>query len=350
MRALLLSGMMLAAAGEAAAQIPRTADGHPDMQGVWSANIATMLQRPDDVKTLEVTPEEAKKLVEKFNTPDSDVYDPDFDVPGAKIYQLLEIDGKLRSSLLIEPPDGKLPTTALAKAAEARRSELRKLFYDNPEERADGERCVGSLADPPLTGFADLIPSQFIQTPSAIVVATEDIHGGRVIEMNGKPPPDAVRSRVGYSAGHWEGDTLVVVTDHFAADDPAGVQFRDDATLTRASRVMEWFKLVAPDKLLYRYTIEDPALYDRPWLAEVMLLRSNGRLYEYACHEGNYAIEHILLAARLGKQKPPPEEKDDKKDGKAGDAKLGDKKPADKKPAAKLTSAKAADVKAAGSN
>src|SRR5262249_9738975 len=153
---------------------------------------------------------------EKFNTPDGKVYDPDFDQPVAKIDKLLEIDGKLRSSLLIEPADGKLPVTALAKAAEARRSELRKLFYDNPEERADGERCVGSVGDPPLTAFVDLIPDQIIQTPSAIVIATEDVHGGRIIEMNGKPPPDAVRSRVGYSAGRWEGDMLVVVTDHFA--------------------------------------------------------------------------------------------------------------------------------------
>jgi hypothetical protein len=303
MRALLLCVFL--AAGEASAQIPRLADGHPDLEGVWSNNFATMLQRPEDVRTLVVTAEEAKKLIADFNKNDEKVYDPDFDAPNNRIDKLLEINGELRSSLLIEPADGHLPVTALAKAAEARRKELRKLFFDNPEERADGERCVGSVGDPPLVGFSDLIPSQIVETPAAIVIGTEDIHGGRIIDMTGTAPPDAVRSRVGYSAGHWDGDTLVVVTDHFAADDPAGVQFRDDAVVSRASRVIEQFRLISPDKLLYRYTIEDQALYDRPWLAEVVMLRSKDRLYEYACHEGNQALPHILMAARLGRQKPP---------------------------------------------
>lgn len=347
MRALILAGLIVAGGGAAAQtprEIPRATDGHPDLQGVWSANVATTLERPDDVKTLVVTPEQAKKLIADFNKNDEKVYDPDFDAPGAKIETLLEVNGELRSSLLIEPADGKLPLTALAKAVNARRDDLRKKNFDNPEERSPGERCVLGAGDPPLVFFADLIPSQIIQTPGAIAIGTEDTHGGRVVAMGGTAPPDAVRSRVGYSVGHWEGDTLVVVTDHFSADDPWGVQFRDAAMVSRASRVTEWITMISPDVIRYRFTIEDPALYSGPWLAEVVMKRSKDRLYEYACHEGNYAMAHILLAARLGKQKPPPEKTDDKdkKDAKA-DAKPGETKPAEKK----LAATKAVDVKAA---
>jgi hypothetical protein len=296
-------------AGAASAQTAgfnpeRTRDGRPDLQGFWSSNVATTLERPEGVTSLVVTPEKAGELVAKFNDPGEKVYDPDADQPLTKVSQLLEVRGELRSSLIIEPANGLLPLTALGKAVQTRAREAYRVGYDNPEERPLGERCVGGPGDPPALYYGDLIPSQIVQIPNAFVIATESQKPARIIDMTGRAPPDAIRTRDGYSAGRWEGDTLVVETDHLTSDDPVGVQFRDSAPVSRASRIVERFQLISVDELLYRFTIEDPALYAGPWIAEVVLKRGSGPIYEYGCHEGNYAMPHILLAGRLGRQKP----------------------------------------------
>ena len=122
--------------------------------------------------------------------------------------------------------------------------------------------------------------------------------------------PHPVFPRTGDSNGRWDGDTLVIETDHFAAIDPGGLLFRNAAPVSEGSRVFERLRMISPDTIAYQFTIEDPALYTAPWLAELTLKRTSGLFLDYACHEGNDAMVHILQAARLGKQKPP--KKDDK--------------------------------------
>lgn len=282
---------------------PRLADGHPDLQGVWSSHALTTLERPKGVTGLIVTDEAVmKRLIEEANAPEGEVRDPEDDLEITLGSSLLEIDGQFRSSLIVSPSDGKLPLTALAMTARKRRSELRLSGYDNPEERPVGERCIGGPGDPPALYQGDHYPNHIVQTHDGIIIATEGVHGGRLVDMTGRMPPEAVRSRDGYSAGRWDGDTLVVTTDHLVINDPGGVQSRDGAPVSGASRIIERFQLISPDEILYRFTIEDDALYAGPWMAETILRRGKGPVYEFACHEANYALSNVLLAARVNRQ------------------------------------------------
>ena len=307
MRAFIAGLALLAttpAAFAQAAAIPRTPDGRPDLQGFWAAAFITPMERPDGFDTLIVPPERVAEAVKKMTPEIGEVADPE-------IYfnpfptNLLEMDGAFRSSTIVEPADGKLPFTALAQAA------IRqfKFAFDNPEERPGQERCVDSLIHPPLQAISLLIPIQIVQTPNALALYSEDIDPGRVVTMNATPQPDAIRTRSGQSRGHWEGDTLVIETDHFAVEQPTGIDWRSSALITEDSRTIERFRALSVDSLLYQFTVEDPALYKKPWLAEFTLTRTTRPVWEYACHEGNHAFYGILGAARLGKQeekKPSP--------------------------------------------
>jgi hypothetical protein len=295
-------------------QPPRTSYGAPDLQGVWDADFITPLERPEDVTDLIVPQDKAAEVVAKLTEKLDGPYDPDADY--FPLDKLLSMHGELRSSWIVEPHDGRLPLTALAKAILARAEDETRARFDNPEERPASERCLSSLGHPPITAISLVIPSQIIQTPHAIVVMTEDTDGGRIVHMKSSAPPDAIRTRAGYSAGRWEGDTLVVETTHLAADDPVGVLFREAIMVSEASRITERFSLLSDTELLYQFTVTDPALYDRPWLGEYLMKRLDDKLYEYACHEGNRGMENILIAARLGKQKPPVKKPDKKPDQK----------------------------------
>jgi hypothetical protein len=320
----LLSAWVAAAllAMPAHAHAQQQAMAHPDLSGVWDADFITPLQRPDDVADLIVPADKAPAVVKKLSELPPGPFDPDVDYFFPD--KLLVIRGEQRSSMIVEPAGGRLPFTALGKAVNSAHENSGQTDFDNPENRPAGERCVGGLGHPPMRAISRVIPVEIIVTPAAIVIATEDTDSARIVDMAGRQAPAAIRTRAGYSSGHWEGDTLVVETSHIAATDPAGIVFRDEVMLSEASRVIERFTLTSPGELLYQFTVEDPALYDRPWLGEYVMTRLDDRLHEYACHEGNRSMENILLAARLGKQKPP--KKDDKKpDPKNAAAKSGDK-------------------------
>ena len=307
MRALLAGLALLTATPGAFAQstnFPRAPDGRPDLQGFWVAAFITPMERPDGFDTLVVPPERVAEAVKKMTPEIGDVVDPE-------IYfnpfptNLLEMNGELRSSTIVTPADGKLPFTALAQAAIKRY----KSAFDNPEERPGAERCVDSLIHPPLQAISLLIPIQIVQTPGALFLLTEDIDPGRLVTMNAAPQPDVIRTRSGQSRGHWDGDTLVIETDHFAVEQPTGIEWRSSALVTEDSRTIERFRALTPDSLLYQFTVEDPSLYKEPWLAEFIVTRTQRPVYEYACHEGNHGMLNILGAARLGKQeekKPTP--------------------------------------------
>ena len=297
MRLLLAAFALVASPAFAQPALPRTPDGKPDLQGFWGAEFITPLERPDDFDTLVIPRDQAADAAKKMTPEIDEVTDPEIHYNPFPS-NLLEMNGEFRSSILIAPADGKLPYTALALAA-AKQS---KSTFDNPENRPGAERCLDSLIHPPLRAISMLIPFQIVQTPTALAMTIEDIDPGRIITLNAPALPDVIRTRAGQSRGRWEGDTLVVETDHFAIGNPNGVAWRDAAMITADSRTVERFTLLAPDRILYQYTVEDASLYKQPWLAEYTLQRTQRPVHEYACHEGNHGIMNILLAARLGKQ------------------------------------------------
>jgi len=167
--------------------------------------------------------------------------------------------------------------------------------YDNPENRPLADRCLlgfGSTSGPPmLPNYFYNNLHQIVQTPDAIMILTEMVHDVRVVRMNAQHLPKNIRLWLGDSIGHWEGDTLVVETTNFT-----------DKTNFRGStpdlRVIERFTRTGPHSLLYRFTIDDPKTWTKPWTGEYTWPEANGNIYEYACHEGNYALMNILKGAR----------------------------------------------------
>jgi len=282
------------------AEIPRTADGRPDLQGIWFSGYMAPLERPDVFETLIIPQAEKAAAIAKMSDwySEGEVYDPEADVnPVAPA--LLEIDGQLRSSLIVTPADGKLPLTALASAVfDAPRPD-----YDQHDDRPPSERCLGGLAQAPLSAVHLPIPLRIVQTPHALAFAAEDFNPARIITMSDGVPSDALRSPDGYSRGRWDGDTLIIETSHFATPSPpGGVIWRTSAPVTADSRVIERFRMTSADSIHYQFTVEDPSLFKEPWLAEFVLRRTEMGFFEYACNEGNHAITNVLTAARLGLQ------------------------------------------------
>src|SRR5262245_5072340 len=199
---------------------PRTADGRPDLQGVWATAFMTGLERPDDVKDLVLSPKEAAELSKRLHGYVPQVVDPDANFIGD--FTLAVVKGGYRSSLIVDPSDGKLPLTDASKEAVTRFNKAPETTFDNPEERDSWERCIIGGGQAPMRPEHGFTPVQIVETPSTIVIMIEDVGGLRIVNMTGSPPPDSVRSREGYSAGRWEGDTLVIETTHFLPND----QFR----------------------------------------------------------------------------------------------------------------------------
>jgi hypothetical protein len=308
MRIILVAGALLALlCAPALAQVPRTADGRPDFQGLWLAETVTPMERGDDFKSLAIAPEDAADAARKMTQDPGEVYDPEFDTYNST--KILSVNGELRSSWIVKPGDGKLPLTKLANAAMG----FERPRFDNPEERDVPERCLDSLAYPPIRAVGAIIPYLFVQTPDAFVIASEDMNPVRIVDLAGRPHPPVISSRSGDSNGRWDGDTLIIETDNFTATDPRGLLFRDSAPVSEGSRIIERLRLISPDKIHYQFTIEDPALYSAPWLAELTITRTKDVFLEYACHEGNSSMASILTAARLGRQKPDKKDDDEEK-------------------------------------
>jgi len=295
----MLAAMALSAAPAFAqpAATPRTQNGSPDFSGNWATRIMTPLERPDGVADLVVPREKEAEVIGKIMPKLGEVYDPEFEYAGFTD-NLLEINGELRSSQLVEPADGKLPLTSLAKAI----LDNSRPSYDDPELRPSGERCIGGFVDAPISGGSFLIPLQILQTPDAVVLVAEDKEPVRIVPLAAPAPPEVLRSRAGYSRGRWEGDTLIIETTHIAITNPAGLIFHGDAPVTADSKVIERLRFLSADEVLYQFTVEDPSLYKAPWLAEYTLQRVPRGIYEYACHEGNHSLPGILAAARMGRQ------------------------------------------------
>jgi len=278
---------------------PRLEDGHPDLQGVWDFVNATPLERPPGIATLTITPEQAADIDRALEQVAEDRSLPAENTDYFNHRRLLPIRGELHSSIIVDPPDGRIPGTAAFKQwqVQARANVIDAL--DGPEQRPTSERCLGNPASQPPNLFnPGTNLRQIVQTRDAVLIESEVMHFARVVRLNAQHSPAAVTSWSGDSIGWWEGDTLLVETKHFTPSDngrvTAGITFlvSPDATVT------ERITRVAEDELSYVFTIDDPAHYTQPWTGETNLMRKNENLLEYACHEANYSLRFILQGGR----------------------------------------------------
>jgi hypothetical protein len=313
---------------------PRLKIGQPDLQGFWTNTTLTKMIRPSGVTSLVYTEEEVAKIeqemveeIEEGNAPTAADAPAEYVIPkdikpeylagggatgGYNRFwidpgnHVMRVNGEPRSSILTtpngSPPARKAGATPAPPPEPPAFVELlgpsptpRGASFDNPESRAT-ERCIvsfGRNAGPPMfaNGFYNN-SYQIVQSPEHVVIATEMVHDARIVRLNSKHRTDDIRPYFGDAIGWWDGDTLVVETTHI----PQSQQFMGS---WKDLKVTERFRRVADDRLYYGFTVEDPTLWDKPWGGEYEFAALNGKMYEYACHEGNYALYGILEGARV---------------------------------------------------
>jgi hypothetical protein len=296
----------LCAQNKTPSKVPRTPDSHPDLQGIWSNATRTPLERPAEFAGKPTLSDAEAKVWEEKEHEGWQQLDGTSEGPlhkqkgseGTGAYNvlfydmgsgLMRVDGVKRTSMVIDPPDGKIPPMQPDARGRMRRPAE---SVDNVKDRGLSERCiVTSMAGPPMLPTLYNNNYQIVQTPDAIMILVEEIHDVRIIHMNAKHQPEDVRQWLGDSVGHWEGDTLVVETTNFTNQ----THFRGSS---KDLKVTERFTRVDANTILYKTTIDDPFTWTKPWTLELPFVAAPGPIYEYACHEGNYAIEDILGGAR----------------------------------------------------
>ena len=287
---------------------PRTPDGRPDLQGYWTNDTFTPLERPPELAGKELfTEEEAaaylKTRLDQFLAQPKDNIHYDDAVWQGENYVK---EPNRHTSLIVDPRDGRIPplTREAEQRAAARAAARRSIGpADSAQSRSLAERCIswGTVGPPmiPPTYNANL---QIVQSRGDVVILNEMIHDGRIIPLDGRPHVGRnIRQLAGNSRGHWEGDTLVVDTTNFTDKTNfrgAPRNTRQDIVASDALHVVERFTRVDADRIRYQFTVEDPATWTRPWAGEIPIRRVEGPLFEYAGHEGNYALVHLLNGAR----------------------------------------------------
>ena len=308
-------------------EVPRTPDGRPDLQGNWTNQTLTPLQRREGQGPV-YTPEEVARIeqgsVDRFIRGEQPS-DPNRSAPRAggsvggynNVYfelghQVAVVDGEPRTSLVTFPSNGRIP--AFTPEGERQIQESRDLKgqfseFDHPELRPIAERCLlsyGSPAGPPMlptTGYNSNYT--IVQTPDHVLIMTEMVHDARIIRIGDGPRlPPHIRPWFGDSWGHWEGDMLVVETTNinlrqeFSANVGATLAGGQDPHPSQQLKVTERFSRVDEETILYEFTVDDPTVYTESWGGQIPMTRMNERLYEYACQEGNYGLENVLRGAR----------------------------------------------------
>jgi hypothetical protein len=304
--------VLTAAAQTPAYKVPRTPDGRPDLQGFWSNSTYTPLERPKNITKEFYTPEELAEVEKRAAARESEQTTPGTVADVHYDFSQFALDRSqstlartLRTSLIVDPPDGRIPamtSQGLKRAAE--RDELSKRVgrWDSAEANQLDDRCIIMRgAGPPLMDAGYNSNYQIVQSPGYVMILTEMIHDVRIIPIDGRPSPHRnVRQWMGISRGRWEGDTLVVETANFNGKNPFNGSSEN-------MRVTERFTRVADDRLTYRFTIEDESTWTRPWSAEAPMVKTQGPIFEHACHEGNYGLYNTLVGARLEEQRAAEE-------------------------------------------
>ena len=290
----------------AGAPVPRTADGQPDLGGVWDFGSVTPLQRPAALADKAFLTEEDVSALERQAAAGRVDRAPRAGDPGSYNQFWMAggttVAGTRRTSLISDPSDGQLPAyTAEGRARMATR-EAARLRNAGPEDRDVDERCIlGFNSGPPMLPGAYNNLVQLFQVPGYVVILNEMVNDVRVIPLDGGPAlPAHIRQWKGASRGHWEGDTLVVETRNFrdlGTAHPAPNMERLEA-LGPQLHLVERFSRLDGDTLSYTFTIDDPTAFAQPWSVETTMTKTQDALYEYACHEGNYGLFNILAGAQ----------------------------------------------------
>jgi hypothetical protein len=315
----LVASLALAATAQAAGyQAPRNGFGQPDLQGTWTNASLTSLQRPAMFKSLTLTDAEAAAMekrraaaraqADKPTDPNSGAppsandpggYNASWTDPGVSLGR---IGGQVRTSWIVDPLDGQLPYSTPGKAAYIEALRKARNSWDGPENRPLGERCIlgfGSTAGPPMLNVLYNNNYQIVQSKDSVAILVEMNHDVRIVRLTDKKHlPDDMRPWMGDSVGWWDGDTLVVETTNFNPGESLRPYFSNSILLSPGAKVTERFTRVSPTQILYRFQVDDPATYSQVWKAEMPLNAAKGPVYEYACHEGNYALPGILAGAR----------------------------------------------------
>lgn len=292
-------------------KMARTPDGHPDLQGTWTNATLTPMERPAVFKDKPTATDAEAKAFEDRDLSVNDIDKPDAPLLAAagsgsgatavggynnlfmdRGSQLARVDGVKRTSLIIDPSDGRVP--AILPEARTRNAGMFRNSFNGVKDRPLAERCLvgfSSTSGPPMMPVLYNNTYQIVQTPDVVMILVEMNHDVRFVRMNGSHPPAGIHQWLGDSIGHWESDTLVVDTTNF-----------NDQTRFRGSsdklHVIERFTRVNEGTILYKATIDDPSTFAKMWTMEFPFVSAAGPVYEYACHEGNYAMTDILGGAR----------------------------------------------------
>jgi hypothetical protein len=303
-----VTGQALTAEKSAAARwtVPRTPEGKPDLQGVWDYRTATPLERPSELAGREFLTDQEIAAFERRAAEREDGRPPEDGRSEPSVHPPWWLDygkqvvGTKRSSLIIDPPDGRVPPLTpegQKRAADRRAARAGRGPSDAPEDRSLWERCITRGVPEGMLPAGYNNNLQFVQTASHVVIVSEMIHDARIVPLDGRAAaPGHIKPWTGASRGRWDGDTLIVETTNFSDK----ISFRGSGS---ALRLTERFTRTGPDTIEYRFTVEDPSTWTKPWTATFPLVKSDSAMYEYACHEGNYGLRHILGNARA-EEKP----------------------------------------------
>jgi hypothetical protein len=302
-----------ATAAKATQTLPRTPDGQPDLQGYWSNATYIPLERPKELGDKEFYTEaeaaayEKRKFQQEHSQSAGDIHYDNVIWQGEKN---VKDTVSRRTSLIFDPPDGRLPaltTQGQKRAAEEAAAARRRTAAESAQSRSLAERCISWGADgPPMLGSTYNANVQILQTGATVVILNEMMHDARIIPLDGRPHLDpGMRQLAGDSRGHWEGETLVVDSTNFTdktnfRGPPATA--RQDIYSSPDLHVIERFTRINEDTIAYRFTVEDPTIWTRPWSGELLMSKTKGPIFEYACHEGNYGLMDILAGARAAEK------------------------------------------------
>ena len=288
----------------------RTSWGQPDLTGTWDFRTVTPMERPPEFAgkatlTEQEATDYARRLVEERNADANHGTTKRKTVNGtaetedvALAYNDFwwdrgtKVVGTRRTSLIVDPPDGRIPAlTPEAQKRLAAEDAVREHTAAGPEDRSTAERCLmGFNSGPPMSPGGYNQNVEIVQHPTYVVLLNEMVHNARVIPLDGRPRVN-VKQWAGESRGHWEADTLVIETTNFL-----------ESTSLRGSspkmHLVERIRRADADSLIYEFTVDDPTTWTKPWTAQLPMVKSDGLIYEYACHEGNYGMSGILSGAR----------------------------------------------------
>ena len=285
---------------------PRTPDGQPDLQGYWTNSTYVPLERPDKVTKAYYSEQEFAELVKNAAVREAEQTEPgtiadvhyDFTQFGLDRSQSAFVKSDLRTSMIVDPPSGKMPplSTEGQKRAADRAAERRRMgaTTDAVQNMPVGTRClIMAGSGPPMMNAGYNSNYQIVQGQGYVMILVEMIHDARIIPIDGRQAalPDNMRQWMGDSRGHWDGDTLVIETTNLNGKNP----FRGSSD---KMKVTERLWRADANTLGYRFTIDDPGTWTEPWTAEAPMTKSVGPIFEHACHEGNYGVRNTLAGAR----------------------------------------------------